>query len=193
MFRESIPNEEIQEMEIDSFAGEITLVDNYNDVQKAVEEIRRYDTLGFDTETRPNFKKGRSNTVSLLQLSAKDKAWLFRLNMTGLTPGLCDILADPSIKKIGVAISYDIKSLKSLREFTPGGFIDLQDYVKAYGIKDAGLRKLTALVLGFRLSKSQQISDWEAHTLSHPQLVYAASDAWAAYEIYKTLSNGDLS
>ena len=147
-------------------------------------EIEQIKILGFDTETRPSFKKGQRHKVSLLQLADDRSAWLFRLNMIGLPPELAAMLADPDIIKIGVAIHDDIKALRNLRPFEPGGFVDLQTVVADHGIKQLGLKKLSAIVLGFSISKSQQVSNWEAPALTEPQQLYAATDAWVCRRIY---------
>ena len=122
------------------------------------------DLLGFDTETKPTFKKGRKNSVSLIQLSTGDLACLFRINKIGIPENLIRLLSDPSVIKAGVAVHDDIRFLKGVKKFTPGGFIDLQNFVKDFGIQSSGLKKLAAIVLGFRISKRQQVTDWEAET-----------------------------
>jgi ribonuclease D len=151
-------------------------------------EISRCKILGFDTETRPSFKKGTRHKVSLLQLADDRNAWLFRLNMIGLPPELTALLASPDIVKIGVAVHDDIKALRHLAPFEPGGFVDLQTVVAAHGIKQLGLKKLSAIILGFSISKSQQTSNWEAPGLTLPQQVYAATDAWVCRRIYMQLN-----
>lgn len=143
--------------------------------------------LGFDTETKPNFKKGKKNKVSLIQLADSKLACLFRINRIGLPDELLRLLSDPAVIKAGVAIHDDVRFLKSVKKFNPEGFIDLQPFVRDFGIKCAGLKKLTAIILGFRISKRQQVTDWEAEELSEAQQVYAATDAWVCYEIYRKL------
>ena len=143
--------------------------------------------LGFDTETKPSFKKGRKNKVSLVQLSNSELACLIRINKIGIPKELTDLLANPDITKVGVAIHDDIKYLSHIKHFTPQGFIDLQQYVKEFGIECSGLKKLAAIVLGIRISKRQQVTDWEASELSDPQIIYAATDAWVCHEIYHRL------
>ncbi len=172
-----------------SFSGSIRIVNSFEELRQAVEEIKRQPVLGFDTETRPSFKKGIRNGVSLLQLSCAKKAWLFRLKHTGLPAGLTGILSDPAILKIGVAIHDDIKTLRDINDFTAAGFIDLQTYVKKFNIQDNGLRKLAGNILSIKISKSQQLSDWEASELKPAQEKYAATDAWACYKIYMELKN----
>jgi ribonuclease D len=146
--------------------------------------------LGFDTETKPTFKKGRKNKVSLIQLSTGTLACLFRINKLGLPDELIDLLSDPGVIKAGVAVHDDIRFLKGVKKFEPSGFIDLQTFVKDYGIQSSGLKKLAAIVLGFRISKRQQVTDWEANQLTEAQEIYAATDAWVCHQIYKKLTNG---
>ncbi|MEA1886145.1 MAG: 3'-5' exonuclease [Bacteroidota bacterium] len=187
-FRENIDKEELVEYPITEFPGEIVLVDNYKKLKKSIRILKSSDTIGFDTETKPSFRKGKVNSVALMQLSNRHQAFIFRINILGLPDELIDILADKSITKAGVAIHDDIKGLKNISDFTEEGFVELQDYVKQFGINSSGLRKLTAIILGFRISKRQQVSNWEARELSDAQLCYAATDAWVCYEIYKKLS-----
>lgn len=187
IYQENITLEEIQKLELSWFRGNIQVVDDIKKFNTAIDELKGKKLLGFDTETRPSFKKGHKNKVSLIQLSTHDKAWLFRINRIGIPAQLLDLLADSSIIKAGVAVHDDIKFLKNVRKFNPEGFIDLQAYVKDFGIQCSGLKKLTAIILGFRISKRQQVTDWEAESLSEPQQVYAATDAWVCYEIYSRL------
>jgi ribonuclease D len=190
MYKENITVEELAEHELSWFKGEIVLVDNLKTFYEIFPKLLRTDLLGFDTETRPTFRKGRKNAVSLIQLSTEDLACLFRINKIGIPDELADLLSDPSIIKTGVAVHDDIKFLKSVRKFNPEGFVDLQTLVKDFGIQSSGLKKLTAIVLGFRISKRQQVTDWEAEQLTEAQQIYAATDAWVCHQIYKKLVNG---
>jgi ribonuclease D len=186
-FEPAISSDEIRALPVSSFQGEIIVIDHPDAVPMAVEMLRDYDVLGFDTETKPAFKKGVINEVALLQLSSKEKAFIFRLNRIGFPPQLASLLERKDVLKVGAAIRDDIKSLQKLRRFLPAGFIELQDKVKQYDIKDCGLRKLAGIVLGIQISKSQQVSNWEKEELSAAQLVYAATDAWVCHEIYMQL------
>jgi ribonuclease D len=186
-YSENITIEEIKQLDLAWFEGEIFLVDNMEKFNQVIPKLKKSRLLGFDTETKPSFKKGRKNKVSLIQLADDKIACLFRINRIGLPDALLSILADPDIIKTGVAIHDDIKMLSGIRKFVPEGFIDLQGFVKNYGIESSGLKKLAAIILGFRISKRQQVTDWEASQLSEPQLVYAATDAWVCHEIYKRL------
>jgi ribonuclease D len=186
-FAENISVEEIRELELKWFDGEIVIVDTLSKYRSVIPRLMRSDILGFDTETKPSFKKGKKNKVSLIQLADKDLACLFRINRIGLPDELLKILTDRNVIKAGVAIHDDIKILKHISRFEPEGFVDLQGFVKEYGIQCSGLKKLTAIVLGFRISKSQQVTDWDAASLTEAQQIYAATDAWVCREIYNRL------
>ncbi|MBE3086756.1 MAG: 3'-5' exonuclease domain-containing protein 2, partial [Bacteroidetes bacterium] len=127
----------------------------------------------------------------LIQLSTGKLACLFRINKIGIPEELIKLLSDPSVIKAGVAVHDDIRFLKGVKKFSPGGFVDLQSFVKYYGIQSSGLKKLTAIVLGFRISKRQQVTDWEAGQLTEAQQIYAATDAWVCHQIYQKLSEGN--
>ena len=188
-YQETITVEEIQDYELSWFKGEIVIVDNQITFGKVLPRLLKEKVLGFDTETKPSFRKGHKNKVSLIQLASGDLACLFRLNRIGIPRELVDLLANPEIIKAGVAVHDDIRFLKSLKKFNPAGFVDLQGFVKDFGIQSSGLKKLTAIVLGFRISKRQQVTDWEAEELSEAQQLYAATDAWVCREIYKKLTS----
>jgi Ribonuclease D len=190
IYKENITVEELAEHELSWFKGEIVLVDNLKTFYEVFPRLLGSDLLGFDTETRPTFKKGKRNTVSLIQLSTEFLACLIRINKIGIPDELASLLSDPSVIKAGVAVHDDIKFLKNVKKFNPEGFVDLQNVVKDFGIQSSGLKKLSAIVLGFRISKRQQVTDWEAEKLSEAQMVYAATDAWVCYQIYRKLRNG---
>jgi ribonuclease D len=189
MYKENITVEELAEHELSWFKGEIVLVDNLKTFYEVFPRLLGADLLGFDTETRPTFKKGKKNAVSLIQLSTEDLACLFRINRIGIPDELLDLLSDPSVTKAGVAVHDDIRFLKGVRKFEPGGFIDLQNFVRDFGIQSSGLKKLAAIILGFRISKRQQVTDWEADQLTEAQQIYAATDAWVCHQIFKKLSD----
>jgi ribonuclease D len=190
-FASHIEQEELNSLPLKSFGGQIHLIDNPADADEAIRRLSSADYLGFDTETRPAFRKGKVNPVSLLQLSTRDDAYLFRLNPLGHHDGLAGFLTRTTPLKIGAAIHDDIRALRAFYAVEASGFADLQDIVVKYGIENIGVKKMAAIVLGFRISKSQQLSNWDAETLSEAQKVYAATDAWVSLEIYlKLLQNG---
>jgi ribonuclease D len=187
-YQENITVEELAECELSWFKGEIVLVDDLKTFYEVFPRLLGNNLLGFDTETKPSFKKGKKNIVSLIQLSTGNLACLFRINKIGFPEELIKLLSDPAVIKAGVAVHDDIRFLKGVKKFSPEGFVDLQSFVREYGIQSSGLKKLAAIVLGFRISKRQQVTDWEAGKLTDAQQIYAATDAWVCYEVYKKLS-----
>lgn len=189
MFKSSISPEELESLPLGAFAGEIVVVDRPGLVYlRAVEHLRKQPILGFDTETRPTFSPSQHNKgVALLQLSDGEKAFLFRINKMGLRSKLCKILEDPAIVKVGAATHDDVRGLQKKGKFEECGFVDLQSFAQDWGIMDKSVKKLAGNILGIRISKSQQLSNWEAPQLSESQKRYAATDAWVCREMYLKL------
>ena len=185
--RKNISSEEIQTLPYGSFEGDVHLIDTPAGAARAAHQISKEKILGFDTETRPAFKRGVVHRVALLQLSTNTQAWLFRLHHTGLPEGLLEILTDPEIIKCGVAIRDDLKALQKIHQFQPEGFVELAKLAKENGLEVEGLRKLSAILLGIRISKSAQTTNWETRTLTEKQINYAATDAWVCNRIYNQL------
>ena len=189
MFQISISPEEIGALELASFPGEIVVVEAMDErFDAAVRYLKRQKVLGFDTETRPSFSpEQHSNGTALLQLSGSRKAFLFRLKKLGLPSQLAAILANPMIVKVGAATLDDVRGLQKIARFSPKRFVDLQNTVWEYGIRDKSVKKMTAIILGVKISKAQQLSNWEAERLSESQQRYAATDAWVCREMYMKL------
>ena len=187
-YQAKITNEEVNELPLKAFNGEIILLDTTEKAKTVLNYLKQQKIIGFDTETRPAFQKGQKYNVALLQLSTADRAFLFRLNKKGIINIAIEILSDKNIVKAGVAIHDDIKALKQLHNFSSAGFVELQNYVKKFGIEDSGLRKLTANILGLRISKSQRVSNWERSELTRSQIKYAATDDWVGYKFYIKLN-----
>jgi ribonuclease D len=182
-----ISKDEINELPLVLFSGEIVLISEEDQCAQALEVLNNHKVIGFDTETRPSFKKGESYNISLLQLSTEDQAFLFRLNHIPLIDNIRDLLANDSIKKCGVAVRDDIKGLRDLNDFVPSAFVELADMAKDKGLQNFGLRGLAALLLDQRISKGKKITNWEAPHLTPEQQKYAATDAWISLQIYKAL------
>ncbi|MCQ2074323.1 MAG: 3'-5' exonuclease domain-containing protein 2 [Bacteroidaceae bacterium] len=180
----SIDKNTIQQMPQVTYPGTITVVDTIQKAREAVKYLSALGLVGFDTETKPTFRKGIMNKTALLQLASQERAFLFRLNIIGLPDFLCGFLADRNIVKVGLSVKDDFSSLRRHCSLVPESFIELQEYVAEIGIGERGLQRLYALLFGKRISKSQQLSNWEADTLSDGQCQYAAIDAWACVEIY---------
>ena len=169
------------------FQGRIFVVQTEAEANKAVDYLLAQPLLGFDTETRPKFKPGAMNPVALLQVATTDTCFLFRLNILGLPDALVRLLSDTTVRKVALSWKDDTHQLRRLRNFPMGDFVELQHYVRQFGIEDAGLQKLYANVFGQKISKSQQLSNWETETLTEGQKVYAATDAWACLRLYAEL------
>ncbi|MCK4698855.1 MAG: 3'-5' exonuclease domain-containing protein 2 [Bacteroidales bacterium] len=187
MYRKTISRDELNSLPLNSFKGNIRVIEDLEGINEVLPLIQKARCLGFDTETRPSFRKGTNNRIALLQLATDDDVFLFRINKTKLPETLVRILSDPDLIKVGAAIHDDIKGLQKYSDFVPAGFIELQDYVSDFGIESNGLRKLAGIVLNFRISKRYQVSNWENKKLSEGQIKYAATDAWVSSKVYSVL------
>lgn len=167
--------------------GKIILVDKPEQVDAAVEALGKYPEIGFDTESKPAFRRGVNNTISLLQLASPDTAYLFRLKKIGTHDRLKTLLEDNNIAKIGLSVHDDFHSLNEWMPCYPQHFIELQKYVAAYGIEEKSLQKIYAIIFRQKMSKRQRLSNWDAETLTEAQQLYAAIDAWACLDIYNQL------
>lgn len=167
--------------------GEIIVIDRPEDVAAAIDDLKQCPLIGFDTETRPSFRRGESNTISLLQLATDRRAYLFRLKKIGPNQLLKDLLESEEHMKVGLSVHDDFHSLNRWMPCRPKNFIELQKYVKAFGIEEMSLQKIYAIVFNKKISKRQQLSNWEADQLTPAQQQYAAIDAWACRDIYYKL------
>ena len=186
-FTDKISNEETAALPAIEFKGEIRIIEHERDIVPACKFLMKQAVVGFDTETRPSFRPGISYRVSLLQLSTPQLCFLFRLNKIPLAKPILQVLETDSILKIGADVAGDLRSLRQIRHFRDGGFVDLQSIASEWGIEDKSLRKLSAIVLRQRVSKAQRLSNWEAATLTDKQKLYAATDAWVCTAIYDRL------
>ena len=167
-----------------SFDGRIIVVVSPSEAERAVDYLLAQPVLGFDTETRPSFKKGVHHKCSLLQVSTENCCFLFRLNHIGLCPAIKRLLSDNRVTKVGLAWKNDALGLHQLGDFEMGEFVDLQDMARQIGIEDQSLAKLYANVFGERISKREQLTNWERDVLEESQKRYAATDAWACVRLY---------
>ena len=174
------------------FSGRSIVIDNAADARQATAYLSKQPLIGFDTETRPVFRKGESHKVALVQMSTQDECFLFRTNKMGLTEHLIKLLENPDVKKIGLSTKDDIHVLNQLAPCKPSGFIELQQYVKQFDIADMSLQRIYAIIFGEHISKGQRLTNWEAPTLTSHQIAYASLDAWACLRIYLTLSSGEF-
>lgn len=186
----SITKEQLSQLPLVEFQGQIHIIDSVADAQEAINLLSEAGVVGFDTETKPSFKKGRTNTVSLIQISTDNDCYLFRINKFGFAQCLIGFMQNPSIIKVGLSLRDDFHVLHRLSPFEPQSFIDLQPFVADYCISDASLQKIYAIIFGARISKSQRLSNWEAESLTEQQQSYASIDAWACLRIYRHLKSG---
>ncbi|MEP1033384.1 3'-5' exonuclease [Ekhidna sp.] len=186
-FAEHITKEDLRSLPLLAFEGDIHIVDTEEECNNAVKELCKFDAIGFDTEKKPTFNKGEYNHTAMVQLSTMEDAYLFRLNNMGYPTSLFELMADAAILKLGISIDDDLKDLNKARKFKPKNFTDLNDVVRELGVKHMGVKKLAAVFLESRISKNQQVSNWENNTLSPAQLKYAATDAWICLAIHEKL------
>lgn len=185
----TISKEELAEMPVTSFDGEIILIDNAAVAHEALRALSREKMVGFDTETKPSFRKGRRNQVALMQISTAGRCFLFRLNKIGICAELKAFLENPDILKIGLSVHDDFCAIRRTEDFEPQGFVDLQEMVRDFEIADISLQKIYAIIFGQRISKGQRLTNWEADILTEAQQAYAALDAWACLRIYNVLTH----
>lgn len=184
----SISRDALNALPIQCFKGRVNLINDDEDMARALIDIEREKLLGFDTESKPVFKPGVSHPPSLVQLAGEYEAWIFQLRKLKKLNELFAILSNSSIVKAGVALADDIKKLTELHQFKPAGFAEVGDLAKKLGYTQTGLRTLAGLVLGFRVSKREQRSNWARSELTPAQINYAATDAWVSRELYIALT-----
>lgn len=183
-YKKKFTKDEINELPLRQYEGPIRLIDTEEEVPEAIEELCRCKLLGFDTETRPVFRKGVSYPPSLIQLATDDCVYLLHLNHIALSDYIKNLLASADIIKTGVAVINDVKELRQVSQFEGKGFVDLGDLARSLEMQTNGLRNLAANLLGFRISKGVQCSNWGRKELTPQQITYAATDAWVSREIY---------
>lgn len=184
----SISKEQVSSLPVMEYDGRTIVINNPKDADKAIKYLLSQPIVGFDTETRPSFKKGQSHKVCLMQIATNAECFLFRLNKTGFTESIRKFLECENVVKVGLSLNDDLRALHKLDNFTPGSFIDLQSFVKKYDISDNSLQKIYAILFDKRISKGQRLTNWEADTLTPPQQAYASLDAKACLDIYNLLT-----
>lgn len=186
----SISKEQLAAMPAVDFPGRSIIVDTPAKARDAIAYLMRQPIVGFDTETRPSFRKGQNHQVALLQLATPDECFLIRLNIVGMTDPIRRFLESPDILKVGLSTKDDFHALRRLHEIEPQGFIELQSFVKKFDIADNSLQRIYGIIFGSRISKAQRLTNWEADELTPAQQRYASIDAWACLRLYSHLSSG---
>lgn len=186
----SISKQQLAALPAAHYSGRIEVIEHPEDAEKAVVELNKSELIGFDTETRPSFKKGQSFKVALIQLATSDACYLFRLNKLGMPDGLKNLLQDETKLKVGLSTQDDFRNLNKVWEIRPAGFVELQNYATNWNISDKSLTKLYGILFGQRLSKTQRLTNWEADKLTDAQIHYASLDAYACIKIFEYLRDG---
>ena len=189
-FKLSIPKDILAEMPLVEYDGPIQVIDDIESGRRGTAELSAEPIVGFDTETRPSFRKGRSYNVALVQISSPKVSCLFRVNKLGIFDELRRFMESEATVKVGLSLKDDFFMMHKTEDFSPAGFIDLQSVVSDYAIADASLQKIYGMIFGRRISKGQRLTNWEADKLTEAQCHYAAIDAWACLEIYNVLRSG---
>ena len=169
------------------FEGRIIVIISESEADKAVDYLLSQPIIGLDTETKPSFKKGTSHQVALLQASTEDTCFLFRLNRIGITDSIKTLLEDKKVVKVGLSWQDDLRMLHKRRDFISGKYVEIQKEVRDIGIEDMSLQKIYANIFGKKIAKNQQLSNWEADSLTEAQQTYAATDAWSCIQIHKEI------
>jgi len=187
----TITKEQMAELPTETFDGKIFVIDHPEEVREALAFLSTKPAIGFDTETKPAFKRGQVNNVALMQLATEQECFLFRLNKIGYPEELASLMSDPAVRKIGLSLRDDFAAIRKRSVRKPENFIDLQLFVDQFDIEDNSLQKIYAILFGRKISKSQRLSNWEGATLTPAQQTYAAIDAWACLRIYNHLTEND--
>lgn len=184
-----ISSDFINDLEVLVYTGPVILLQDPEEMEYAAEAIllQGIDELGFDTESRPSFQRGVTFPISLIQIALPDRVYLFHLLEPRIPPSLVEIMANPTIRKIGIGLSGDFSKLRQLVDFEPQGFIDLCKIAAQKGIIQTGARSLTARYLGKKLVKAARTTNWARPQLSEKQMQYAATDAWVCLSLYPLL------
>jgi ribonuclease D len=180
----------INRLPVFRFEGPVSVVRDRAGLTEALRDLDEERLLGFDTETRPAFKKGERHAPALLQLAGAERVYVFQLSVMGLPDQLRALLSDEARIKAGVALAHDVRELRTIADFAPAGFVELEQLARRAGLKNFGLRGLAAALLGVRISKNARLSNWAAPRLSPDQVAYAATDAWISRELYLRFEQG---
>jgi ribonuclease D len=183
-FPTTIAKADVNALPLARYEGPISLVADTRAAHAAVDYLRDEALVGFDTESRPSFRRGDNHPVALLQMAGAERVYLFQLHLLDNLDPVLALLADPAIRKAGVAIRDDIKKLQELGDFTPRNFVEISDLSRRLEVSNTGLRNLSAMFLGYRVSKGAQVTNWARPDLTQPQITYAATDAWISRLLY---------
>jgi ribonuclease D len=180
----SISRDDLADLPIRRYEGTVSLVATAKELEQARADLRQERVVGFDTETRPSFKKGEHHLPCLVQAATARAVYLFQLSRLDVFPALVELLARGETVKAGVGLAHDMRQLKLVFPFTVNNVVDLGVVARRRGLGQTGVRNLAGILLGFRIPKGNRTSNWATPRLSPAQITYAATDAWACRELY---------
>ena len=180
----AISREEMADLPIGRYNGDLCLVRTIEDLEHAVDDFRQEQFVGFDTETRPSFRTGDRHLPCLIQAATARVVYLFRLRQESDFQVPAELLAEPGILKVGIGLADDIRALKALYPFEARSMLDLGAVAKDYGLRQTGVRNLAGIFMKIRIPKGTKTSNWAAPKLSAAQIHYAATDAWICRELF---------
>jgi ribonuclease D len=180
-----VSRDEVNALPVGRYEGAVTVVETREALERAQADLRGEPAVGWDTETRPSFRKGESHPPALLQAAGARRVHLFRLLRLDCAPAVRELFGAPGSVKAGISVADDLRQLEGT---VPGlqarSVVDLGGIARRAGLEQTGLRNLAALFLGFRLPKGTKTTNWAAARLSAQQVGYAATDAWVCRELY---------
>jgi ribonuclease D len=180
----AISKQEMADLPIGRYQGDVCLVRTTQDLDRALEDFRREQFVGFDTETRPSFRVGDHHLPCLIQVATARTVYLFRLRQESDFSVPAELVASPGTVKAGIGLADDIRALKLLHPFEDRNLLDLGSVARQCGFKQTGVRNLAGIILKMRIPKGTKTSNWAAPKLSAAQISYAATDAWICRELF---------
>ena len=170
------------------YEGEVCVVASAADLERASADLRQESVVGFDTETRPAFRKGEVHLPCLVQAATASSVYLFQLQNIELRAGIfelvAELLASAQACKTGIALAGDLRALRQVFAFEAANVLDLGVTARRHGLEQTGLRNLAGIFLRYRIPKGARTTNWSRAQLTPEQIVYAATDAWVCRELH---------
>ena len=187
--------DDIAAMEL--FAGlemeQVFVVTNQRQAGIAFDELMAAGFVGFDTESKPTFRKGeKSEGPHVLQFATTEKAFIFQSHFLEGHPVIIDALKSADLTKIGFGLGGDLTQISNRFGIRPASIVDLDRSFRKLGYRNSiGAKSAVAMLFQRRLLKSKSVttSNWAARELTERQLLYAANDAYAALRIFHALND----
>lgn len=188
----AISPEALNELPVRRYEGKVNFVASPAQLHAARLDVLHERVIGFDTETRPAFRKGESYLPSIAQVATAAAVHIFPLRYPDTHRLLAELLASADIVKAGVALANDLRTLKQRFDFNERRVVDLGVVAKRNGYAQSGVRNLAGIALGYRIAKGAKTTNWAAAQLSPAQIAYAATDAWVCRELFLQFESSGL-